>query len=788
MSDTPSFLWSLSSPGIELRREEREGFHQRIRVALRVGHGLGSSFALRFEGGASPGVTLRAESPSSARWIGRVIAPAATPSNWVPVSSRPTSGPPRALLKGRRGVPAEPRDPADPPRSWGDTILLGLPALAPGLELEWSFRPAAIRSGFRIAELGAATPTMDRPRGRLGEFRMSVRGPASHVPVPPSPGCWEARATISWEEIPTNSSQLGLSIRAINAMLEPAGGSGVRFPVGFWDRFRGSERFLLSDEEVASLFPSPSTVARPPGEQARVPRASLPLGRTDSGQVVSSPVESDQGRHLAILGETGMGKSSLLVALGQRAARSGTVVLLDPFGETARAYEATLGPQDRERLLRIYAGEGTARLNALEVVDPVPRSGWIGGGRRVFDLVSALRRVRAGRYGADGYWGPRLEEMLTRALAAAAACPGATLADAHTLLATGGRTSREVPAEAMALYRELAERIRTRPDDAEGARRLLYEVVRSQVLERLLCDPEPSLHPADLVAPGRIVLVSGDASDVGETNARYLLSVYLALVWSELIGRRSPSKTFLLLDEAQWFAHETLAEMFRVGRRRNVHLVLTTQAVAAFPEDVREALWTNTADLVAFRGSPTEARELERVTRKVSMEALLGLPRGRAIALIGKGHAIYSVRTSRVVGSPAESPPQAGAALPSSRGTSDPVAQAPPGPDNETQNPLSSLQERARRVRSALRSRLAGDSGTASFRVDLRQLREEALDSDGAAVRAVGRRLAEAGAIERTGKDEQGSFWILRKDRVEVPASREGPAAGDRVAGSWKPS
>ncbi len=127
--------------------------------------------------------------------------------------------------------------------------------------------------------------------------------------------------------------------------------------------------------------------------------------------------------------------------------------------------------------------------------------------------------------------------MLTRALRAAAALPGGTLVDAHALLASGGRGFRTIPGDAIEAVRELGDRIRSRPEDADGARRLLYEVTRSPILVRMLCDRQPSLRAADLVAPGRVVLIAGDAATVGESTARYLLSVYLALVWSELLSR-----------------------------------------------------------------------------------------------------------------------------------------------------------------------------------------------------------------------------------------------------------
>jgi hypothetical protein len=488
----------------------------------------------------------------------------------------------------------------------------------------------------------------------------------------------------------------------------------------------------------------------------------LPLGRSDSGRVVGPVVETDQGRHLAILGETGMGKSATLVAVARTATRLGGVVLFDPLGETAEAFvDGLVADAGRERLLWVAAGRAGAEINALEGIgsrssDPVLSD------RRLTDLVHALRRVRSGRYDSK-YWGPRLEEMLTRALSAAAAIPSGTLVDAHTLLATGGRTRQVVPPEVQDAVRELADRVRERPDDAEGARRLLYEVVRSPVLRRMLCEPEPRLHGADLVAPGRIVVISGDASRVGESTARYLLAVYLALVWSELLARPSRSKTFVLLDEAQWFSHESLAEMLRLARRRNVHVVLATQTVGSLPEGVDEAVWTNVSDFVAFRGSPEEARELARTTSGVSVEDLLALPRGHAAVLLGKGNSVAWLRT---VGRP-----------PAPRSDRDPEERRPPtapdppvaqGPPDDRPGPS------VERVLEWIRSR-AMQLGTAgTLRVDLAELRNE-VDPTGRALREAGAVLGRAGAIRSSVRSNNGAAWIL--DVARIPSVPPVPAA-----------
>jgi hypothetical protein len=540
-------------------------------------------------------------------------------------------------------------------------------------------------------------------------------------------------------------------------------GNGLRFSRTHLSWPWRDPSFPVSEEELASLLPTPDCPVEGAGSLVPPGLPILPLGRTSSGRIVGPPVEPGEGRHLAVLGETGMGKSSTLVAIALRATQLGGVILFDPLGETAAGFRTSLSPDAQRRLVWIAPSHREGAINALEGIarstaDPVLSE------RRLSDIVHALRRVRAGRYVESSFWGPRLEEMLTRAVAAAAAFPSGTLADAHTLLATGGRTRQVVPPEAQQLVRELADRVRDRPEDAEGARRLLFEVVRSPVLDRMLCSRSPTMHARDLTEPGRVVVVSGEASSVGESASRYLLAVYLALVWSELLARAPNSKTFVILDESQWFSHESLAEMLRLARRRNVHVVLATQTVGSLPEPVSDAVWTNVADFVAFRGSPEEAKELSRASRGLSAEELLSLPRGHAAVLLGKGRSLEWVRTTGRPSSKSEmhEDPRSDA-LPGSRPV---TSEAPDEPE-----PVS-----AEKVLDWIRSRAEGNLGGGVLTVALDELRS-AVDPRGEATRAAGAVLGRAGAIVSSHRSEVGSVWTL--DPSRIPASsgdRRGPS------------
>ncbi|MGI0156004.1 MAG: helicase HerA domain-containing protein, partial [Thermoplasmata archaeon] len=537
----PLGRWTFQ-PGLALepRGDDRAAFRDRLLTGLRAGHGVGARFRLRWTSGPAATLSLIVDSPSAMRWAVRALLPAYDrhPWQWRPMAA--SEAPLVEVWDGRRT-----RAWPDPLRvgvdgaSVLDSVGLALASIPGGVACDWSFSPVPLGHASWW-DLSAPIPA---PPGPARSFpRPSVTSAYAPEASPSRPAFWRARVRVECRSTVREPELGALAARAIESATRGAQGNGIRLRRG-----RSSDRereggFPMSESEVVLTLPGPDAFGVRPSVGAYPGRFPLlPLGRTTAGFVVGPPIEPAQGRHLAVLGETGMGKSSLLVSLSRKIAADAGLILFDPLGETARAVGEEI-PREAKRRVTWVEPSGTATLNALEGIRPGTERGEGFRERQLNDLVQSLRRVRSGRYADSGFWGPRLEEMLTRALSAAAAFPQGTIADAHTLLASGGRGFRVIPTEATEVVRDLADRMRSRPEDADGARRLLFEVTRSPILARMLCAQAPTVRAADLVAPGRISLIVGDAAVVGESTARYLLSVYLALLWSELLARPDLAK------------------------------------------------------------------------------------------------------------------------------------------------------------------------------------------------------------------------------------------------------
>jgi hypothetical protein len=347
-----------------------------------------------------------------------------------------------------------------------------------------------------------------------------------------------------------------------------------------------------------------------------------------------------------------MGKSTLMVELAKQALDGRTaLIVFDPLGETARDLLLGLPEESMKRSIWVSPNLSPIGLNALAPPKGLgPDKASVGRERLVGELVTAFRRVRAERYGETIYWGPRIEDLLTRVFLFLSYWPEATLKDAHEILTDpkGAHLPFESEPEKARRMQELLEALqRERPEEMEGARRVVSEVTNSTSLSRLLSCRSPRWDLSRALEPGSVTLFSMERAESGARAASYLGSILLSLVWSHLVARGSHGdKVVLVLDEVQEYANDSLAEMLRLGRRYNLHVWAATQSLSGLSPDLRDSLLTNSRDLVLFRGSPSDAKLASDHLGLPSEGDLLALPRGRARAFLGKASSVTAVNVS----------------------------------------------------------------------------------------------------------------------------------------------
>jgi len=359
-------------------------------------------------------------------------------------------------------------------------------------------------------------------------------------------------------------------------------------------------------------------------EQAAVPEGHVLLGHeAGTGRAVTLP-EAARRRHLYLIGATGSGKTSALLALlDADLARARTAVVLDLRGDLVDRVLARLAASggadawgERLVLLDLRAEEWAVGFNPLAG----PGQAW----SRALHTLAVLRQQ------ADS-WGVQLEETLRCALLALAENSDAgapdsdgpdagTLADVEPLLTDAGFRAR-----ALARVTDAGTRAFFRRYDALGAERqsawalpVLNKVspfLAAPALRRMLA-ARRGLSFTDLLdgPPGRVVLLAL-AADRLHGAARLAGQLLMSALEAAVMARsarpeaaRAPVGVYV--DEFEHFAGAQFASLLQEGRRMGCGLTLSHQNLAQLPADLRGVLRGNVGTQLLFQVGAADAAEL----------------------------------------------------------------------------------------------------------------------------------------------------------------------------------
>lgn len=383
------------------------------------------------------------------------------------------------------------------------------------------------------------------------------------------------------------------------------------------------------------------------------PRVALGKS-TFRGAGLSIEVTSSRLTHLAVLGMTGTGKSSLLQNLIRHDLEASRgFALLDPHGDLFEAVSSRspAGCQVEVLVLDAPTLGSLWRFNPLSDIsaEQVPLA--------VAGLVEVLRKL----WSDD--WGPRLEHLLRNVLWTLLENPGTTLADIPRLL--GDREFRS----------QLVERVENEvvrdfwQTEFAGYSPAFRAVVTAPVLNKVgafLSDPrvrrilaaeKSSFDIRKVMDRGGVLLVNLAKGKLGEGPATLLGSLLVSSISLAALSRADTPLAerrpfYVYLDEFHLFATEMLVNMFAELRKFGVSLTVACQYLGQLDPAIRESLLANVGTVCAFRVTPEDARVLLADRgEKLRPEDLTRLPnREFAVRLMinGEPTRMFSARTEDV--------------------------------------------------------------------------------------------------------------------------------------------
>jgi hypothetical protein len=366
------------------------------------------------------------------------------------------------------------------------------------------------------------------------------------------------------------------------------------------------------------------------------PHQLLCIGAHHAGGDVMLDAD-ERRRHLYVVGQTGTGKSTLLLNLiAQDLAAGEGLALLDPHGDLAEAVLAHV-PRPRTNDLVYINPADIERPIGFNPLSHVPND---------LKPVVADGVVSAFRHVWPDSWGPRLDYILTNAVRALLDVPGATLLMLPRLLI-------DEPFRVQLVAHHVADPVvrsfwvneyagygdSFRSEAIAPIQNKIGKALMVPSLRNMLAQPKSTITLRRLMDESSIVIVNLSKGSLGESTAHLLGALITTAIAQAALSRTdtpaAERRVFhLYADEFQSFATESFALILSEARKYALTLTVGHQYLDQLPDRLRNAVFGNTGSIIACRSGAVDAPILAEQIGIGNPDALLDLPNFAAWARV----------------------------------------------------------------------------------------------------------------------------------------------------------
>lgn len=390
--------------------------------------------------------------------------------------------------------------------------------------------------------------------------------------------------------------------------------------------------FIINIEEAATLYHLPHTNVETPfilwaNAQTAEPPANLPIitgtPRDDVSPVATTNFRghntmfglprTDRGRHLYIVGQTGVGKSGLLELLSISDIYSPFgFAVVDPHGDYAQNVLKRI-PEERAKDVLYFNPADTdfpIAFNPMEVLDPKLKT------HTSSELVGVLKRM-------FDSWGPRLEYILRYTLLALLDYPNSTMLDITRIL-----TDKKFRNEVLKYVEDPVVRNFWTVEFASWNDKFAAEAVApvlnkvgaftaNPLVRNIIGQPKSSFNIRQIMDERKILIVNLSRGLMGEDNASLLGALFVTKMQLAAMSRADISASerspfYLYVDEFQNFATDSFATILSEARKYGLYLTVANQYIAQMPVEVKDAVFGNVGSIIAFRMSADDAGTMQK--------------------------------------------------------------------------------------------------------------------------------------------------------------------------------
>ena len=321
----------------------------------------------------------------------------------------------------------------------------------------------------------------------------------------------------------------------------------------------------------------------------------------------------DRGRHLYIIGQTGVGKSALLelLTISDIYSPFGFAVI-DPHGDYAISILRRIPPERANDVVYFNPADTDfpVAFNPMEVSDPKLKT------HTCSEIIGVLKRMFES-------WGPRLEYILRYSILALLDYPESTMLDITRML-----TEKKFRMEVIEHVTDPVVRNFWTVEFASWNDKFAAEAVApvlnkvgaftaNPLVRNIIGQPKSSFNIRSIMDEHKILIVNLSRGLVGEDNAALLgalliTKIQLAAMSRADIAGEKRTPFYLYVDEFQNFATDSFAMILSEARKYGLNLTVANQYIAQMLPQVKDAVFGNVGSIISFRMSPDDASSMTK--------------------------------------------------------------------------------------------------------------------------------------------------------------------------------
>lgn len=343
----------------------------------------------------------------------------------------------------------------------------------------------------------------------------------------------------------------------------------------------------------------------------------------------------DRRRHLYMVGQTGVGKSTLLHRLiAQDIAAGEGIALIDPHGDLAVDVCSSI-PSNRIDDVVIIDPSDAEFVVALNPFYRVPADL-----RPLYaaNLVTSLRGVWSDS------WGPRLEYILRNTVALVLDAPDelrpSFLSIPRVLVERPYRQAllkRCTDYRVVSFFRDEFDTWNDRQvaEALSSVQNKIGEVISNPYIRNILGQWRPTIDLGRIIRERKILILRVGKGAIGASQANLLGSfVVSGLLQQAMYAMRPENRTafHLYIDEFQNFTTDEFATILSEARKYELTLTTSNQFISQLARPIADAIFGNVGNIIAFRVGAEDADRLAHEFGDRSAVQFRDLARGELIA------------------------------------------------------------------------------------------------------------------------------------------------------------